>query len=63
MKHRQLSKIWALLLVSIMLFNALPLSSMAASIYDDSHGGSDYYNVISEKSWDLAPGIKETEIV
>ena len=57
MKTSPLSKILAMLLVVIMLVGMLP-ANVFASIYDDSHGGSDYYNVISEKSWDLAPGIQ-----
>ena len=38
-------------------------SASAASIYDDNNGGSDYYKVISEKEWDIAPGVKEYEQV
>jgi hypothetical protein len=57
------SKIMAMLLAVLMLAGILPMNIFAASIYDDSNGGSDYYNVISEKNWDLAPGIKETELV
>ena len=53
----------AILLVVIMLVGILPMNVLGASIYDDSNGGSDYYNVISEKEWDLAPGIKEYEQV
>jgi glucan-binding YG repeat protein len=60
---RPLIKIMAMLLVVIMFVGVLPMNAFAASIYNDSNGGSDYYNVISEKKWDLAPGIKETEIV
>ena len=60
---RPLSKIMAVLLVVIMLLSVLPMNVLGATIYDDSNGGSDYYNVISEKEWDLAPGIKEYEQV
>ena len=60
---KNVSKILAVLLVVVMFASTLPVSVLAASIYDDSYGGSNYYNVISEKSWDLAPGIKETELV
>ena len=63
MKTKALSKILALSLVMVMLVSTLPLNVFAASIYDDSNGGSDYYNVISEKEWDLAPGITEYEQV
>ena len=53
------SKILAMMLVVIMVACVLPLNVLAATAvggYDDSHGGSDYYNVISERSWDIAPG-------
>ncbi len=63
MKKSFLSKVLAMLLVGIMLVSAVPMNSFAASIYDESNGGSEYYNIISEKNWDLAPGIKETELV
>jgi len=56
-------KILAILLVFAMLVSTSSFGVFAASIYDDNHGGSSYYNVISERNWDLAPGIKETEIV
>ena len=57
------SKSIAMLLIVIMLVSILPMNVFAASIYDDSNGGSDYYNVISEKEWDIAPGVKEYEQV
>ncbi len=53
----------AMLLVAIMVVGTLPMSVIAASIYDDSNGGSDYYNVISEKEWAIAPGVTEYEQV
>ena len=66
MKKKQFSKFLAMLLVVVMLIGIFPLNAFAATAaggYDDSNGGSDYYNIISEKEWDLAPGIKETELV
>ena len=63
MKTRPLSRIMAMLLVIVMFVSILPMSIFAASGYDDGNGGSDYYNVISEKEWDIAPGIKEYEQV
>ena len=63
MKISQLTKIVAMLLAIVMLVGVLPLNVRAASIYDVSNGGSEYYNVISEKKWDIAPGVQETEIV
>ncbi|MBO5110389.1 MAG: phosphodiester glycosidase family protein [Clostridia bacterium] len=64
MKHSPFSKILALLLVSIMLIGVIPTTAFAAKdSYDDSNGGSNYYNLISERSWDIAPGVKEYEQV
>ena len=63
MSCSKLSKFMALLLVAIMVLGMVPPNASAASIYNPEHGGSDYYNVISEKSWDIAPGVQETELV
>ncbi|MBQ7345280.1 MAG: phosphodiester glycosidase family protein [Oscillospiraceae bacterium] len=64
MKSNAMPRFLALLLVIVMLLSVLPLNVFAASIkYDDSNGGSDYYQVISQRDWELAPGIDETEIV
>ena len=63
MKHSHLSRAFALLLAVIMLVSVLPMNALAASEYDDSNGGSDYYNIISEKEWAIAPGVKEIEQV
>ena len=64
MKHSPFPKILALLLVSIMLIGVIPTTAFAAKdSYDDSNGGSNYYNLISERSWDIAPGVKEYEQV
>ena len=66
MKTKQISKILAMLLVVVMFVSTLPMNLFAATAvggYDDNNGGSDYYNVISEKEWDIAPGVKETELV
>ncbi|MBQ9761480.1 MAG: phosphodiester glycosidase family protein [Oscillospiraceae bacterium] len=64
MKNNASSKVLALLLVVLMLVSVLPLGALAASIeYDESNGGSNYYQVISQKGWDLAPGVEESEIV
>ena len=64
MKTSNLAKFIALSLAIIMLVMMLPLSTIAASIkYDDNHGGTNYYQLISKRDWDLAPGIEETEVV
>ena len=62
MKIRQMSKVLAMTLAVIMLVGMIPLHAFA-SYYDDANGGSDYYNVISEKKWDIAPGVEEFEQV
>ena len=61
--EKLLLRVLVALLFVCMLAGACSTSAFAASIYDDSNGGSDYYNVISEKEWDIAPGIKEYEQV
>ncbi len=60
---KRTNKLVALLLAVIMLVSVLNVSAFAASIYDDGNGGSDYYKVISEREWDIAPGVKEYEQV
>ena len=62
MKKCQFCKILALTLAVMMLVSIVPLNAFA-SFYDDSNGGSTYYNVISERIWNLAPGVQENEIV
>ena len=62
MNKNLLTKIMSMLLVTIMLAGILPMSVFANG-YDDSNGGSSYYNLISERNWDIAPGVKEYEQV
>ena len=62
MKKGIFTKALAMLLVVLMFAGTLPLSAFAKG-YDDSKGGSDYYNLISERNWDIAPGVKEYEQV
>ena len=63
MKKHALLRTLSLLLVVWMLVGIFSPTIMAVSIYDQSQGGSDYYNVISEKNWNIAPGVQETELV
>ncbi len=64
MKKSPISRALAMILAVMMLISVLPLSAIAAKIqYSDSNGGSTYYQVISKRDWELAPGIDETEIV
>jgi len=60
---KTLSKFLGMLLAVIMVIGMFPISIFAAPIHYDETVGSSYYNVISKKDWDLAPGIKETELV
>ena len=60
---RRMSKILAVILAVVMLLSAFPLSAMAAWTYDESATTDDYYKLISQKYWQLAPGIQETEVV
>ncbi len=59
---RQFSKVIAFLLCLSMLICAVPFSALAAVEYDEI-AESDYYKLISQKDWELAPGIVESEIV
>ena len=63
MKSKLFTKGLAMVLALLMLASAFSANAFAASIYDDNNGGSDYYNVISEREWDIAPGVKEYEQV
>jgi hypothetical protein len=62
MKTQHFTKFLAMALVVVMLVGMLPIDTFAAAInYAEADG--DYYNVISQKEWELAPGIVESEIV
>ena len=60
-----MKKILALLLSVLMLLGAMPLSVFAANDYtiNSTTSTDDYYNLISKKDWEIAPGITESEIV
>ena len=63
MKKQRFKKIVALSLVFMMLSGILPMNVLAASIEYNDNSGSNYYQVVSKKDWEIAPGISETEIV
>jgi len=44
-----------------MLIGMVPVYAFASIDYDE--GADDYYKLISQKNWELAPGIVESEIV
>ena len=57
-----LIKLLAMALVVVMLIGMVPVYAFAATInYDEE--SDDYYKLISQKNWELAPGITESEIV
>lgn len=49
----------------VMILSMMPVSAFAAFDYAHNEAASsdDYYDIISKKDWDIAPGITETEIV
>ncbi len=57
-----ITKLLAVVLVAVMLVGVIPMYAFAASIEYDEQAG-DYYKLISQKNWELAPGIVESEIV
>jgi len=58
----RLTKVVSLLLCLITLFSLMPLTALAATVsYDEE--ADDYYKVVSQKEWDLAPGIVESELI
>ena len=63
--NQTFKKIISLTLALVMfigVFSAMPLTSFAATI-DYAEEDDDYYKVVSQKNWELAPGIVESEIV
>ena len=63
--NKTFKKILALMLGLVTLLSTMPLSVFAAYDYahNEAESSDDYYDIISKKDWDIAPGIKETEIV
>ncbi len=64
MNKRILRRIGTALLVVVILACTLSFDILGAGVnYDYSNGGSNYYNVLSKKAWDISPGVSETEFV
>lgn len=63
--NKKFKRFTAFVLSLIMILSILPLSVFAAYDYAHNEAASsdDYYDIISKKDWDIAPGIKESEIV
>ena len=58
---KKAKQLLAIFLSVVMLLSMIPISAFAAVQYTGSE--DDYYNLISKKDWELAPGISESEIV
>ncbi|MBR6050907.1 MAG: hypothetical protein IKP68_06860, partial [Clostridia bacterium] len=63
MKSKFSTKLLSMLIVVIMLVCVFPIGAMAAWVYDEDATTDDYYKLISQRYWQLAPGIEETEVV
>ena len=63
MNTKRLFKSLAVFLAVIMLVSVLPSTAFAWTISYDTNVGSSYYKLISQREWDIAPGIVETEMV
>ena len=64
MKH-SIAKLSSVILCLAMVFACFsPISTLAAveHTHDSSASSDHYYNVVTKKDWDTAPGISETEI-
>ncbi len=63
--RRTFKQFVALAMSIVMVLSLMPMSAFA--VYDYAHNeaesSDDYYDIISKTDWDIAPGIKETEIV
>ncbi len=63
MKHAKTTKVLSFLLCLVMLLGLVPFGAIQALAMDYDGTVDDYYNVISKRDWELAPGIQESEIV
>ena len=60
---RALFKTLAMTLAVIMLVSAFTIGASAAWTYQENGTSDTYYKLISQKYWQIAPGIEETEVV
>ena len=60
-----MKRILSLLLALIMVIGVMPVSAFAAFDYahNEAESSDDYYDIISKKDWDIAPGITETDMM
>ena len=63
--EKTFTRFLAFALVVMMMVSVMPMAAFAAYDYahNESASSDDYYDIISKKDWDIAPGIKESEIV
>lgn len=61
----KVKKLLVMLLAVLVMISALPMTVFASYDYahNESTSSDGYYNIISKNDWDIAPGIKESEIV
>ncbi|MBQ9354129.1 MAG: phosphodiester glycosidase family protein, partial [Clostridia bacterium] len=59
---KTLTKLWAMTLAVVMMLSAFSINTFATN-YNENATNDDYYKLISQKNWQLAPGIKEAEVV
>ena len=59
-KHLIFSRVIAFVLCLMMVVSVLPISTLAITMEKRE---DDYYKLISQKDWELAPGVVESEIV
>ena len=60
---KKLLRFLAMALSVILIVGATPYNASATMHYDENATDDNYYRLISEKRWQLAPGIEETEVV
>lgn len=61
--QKRLSKVLAMTLAVVMLVSAFTIGASAAWKYQENATTDTYYKLISQRYWQLAPGIEETEVV
>ena len=59
---KTLTKLLAMTLAVVMMLSAFSINIFATN-YNENATNDDYYKLISQKNWQLAPGIKEAEVV
>ena len=62
MKAKSYTKFLAMMLAVVMMFGVFSINGYAAITYNENATNS-YYKLISQRNWQLAPGIEETEVV